>query len=420
MVRERNQAADALSKIGSSRAQIPQGVFVQDIYAPSVGIDLVDKSSNETMLIGDATPTTTGHDWRTPFIKYLSDGSRFSDKTENERLIQRSTNYILVDGNLMRKNANSEVLLKCISQDDGVKLLDDIHAGYCGNHAASRSLVGKAFRAGFFWPTAVADVEKLVRRCEGCQFFAKRTHVPAHEIQTILSSWPFACWGLDMIGPFKPAPGNFKFVFVLIDKFSKRTEYMSLVKATSEKVVEFLNQIIHRFGVPNSIITDLGTQFTGTTLWDFCDGGGIVIKYVSVAHPRANDQVERANGMIIVALKKRLYSENEKASGRWMKVLPAVVCSLRTQPSRNKGVSPYFVVYGAEAVPPSDVAFGSPRVEHFDQSSADLAKELNINGTEERRLTSCFRTAKYLKAIRQYHNRNVNDRSFMVGDLVLK
>ena len=56
-----------------------------------------------------------------------------------------------------------------------------------------------------------------------------------------------------MIGPFKPAPSNFKFIFVLIDKFSKWIEYMPLVKATSEKAVEFLNQIIHRFGIPNSI-----------------------------------------------------------------------------------------------------------------------------------------------------------------------
>ena len=54
-------------------------------------------------------------------------------------------------------------------------------------------------------------------------------------------------------------------MFVLIDKFSKWIEYMPLVKATSKKVVEFLNQIIHRFRIPNSIITDLGTQFTGTT-----------------------------------------------------------------------------------------------------------------------------------------------------------
>jgi len=168
VVRDRNQAADAVSKIGSSWAHITQGVFVQDIHTPSVGTDLVDMSPNETMLVVDATPTTSGHDWRTPFIKYLSDGSGFQDKMENERLIRRSKNYILVDGKLMCKNANSEVLLKCISQDDGIKLLDDIHARSCGNHAASRTLVGKAFRVGFYWPTAVANAEKLVRHCEGC------------------------------------------------------------------------------------------------------------------------------------------------------------------------------------------------------------------------------------------------------------
>jgi len=145
VVRDKNQAADTLSKIGSSRAQIPQGIFVQDIHTPSVGTDLVDKPSNETMLVDNTTPTTSSHDWRTTFIKYLLDGSGFQDKTENERLIRRSKNYILVNGKLMCKNASSEVLLKCISQDDGVKLLDDIHAGSCGNHAASRTLVGKAF-----------------------------------------------------------------------------------------------------------------------------------------------------------------------------------------------------------------------------------------------------------------------------------
>ena len=100
------------------------------------------------------------------------------------------------------------------------------------------------------------------------------------------------CWGLDAIGPFKPAPNNFKFVSMLGDKFSKWIEYMPLVKATLEKAVQFLNQIIHRFRVPSSIITDLGTQFSGTTFWDFCDDRGIVIMYVSVAYLWANGQVE--------------------------------------------------------------------------------------------------------------------------------
>jgi len=87
VVRDKNQAADALSKLGSSRAQILQGVFIQDIHTPSVGTDLVEKQPNEAMLIDDTTPTTSSRDWRAPFIRYISDGSGFQDKTENERLI---------------------------------------------------------------------------------------------------------------------------------------------------------------------------------------------------------------------------------------------------------------------------------------------------------------------------------------------
>jgi len=88
VVRDKNQAADALSKIGSSRAKIPQGVFVQDIHAPSVGTNLVENQPNETMLIDDSAPATSSHDWRAPFIRYISDGSGLQDKTENELLIR--------------------------------------------------------------------------------------------------------------------------------------------------------------------------------------------------------------------------------------------------------------------------------------------------------------------------------------------
>ena len=128
-----------------------------------------------------------------------------------------------------------------------------------------------------------------------------------------------------MIGPFKPAPGGFWYVYVAIDKFSKWIEYKPLVLATARKVVELFEDIMHRFGLPNNIITNLRTTFTGHHFWDFCEDRCIFVKYVSVAHPRANGQVKRANGMILDALKKRLYQKEEKHSGSWLKELPAVV-----------------------------------------------------------------------------------------------
>ena len=72
-----------------------------------------------------------------------------------------------------------------------------------------------------------------------------------------------------MIGPFKPAPGGFRYVYVAIDKFSKWIEYKPLILATAKKAVELFEDIIHRFGLPNSIITDLRTTFIGHHFWDF-------------------------------------------------------------------------------------------------------------------------------------------------------
>jgi hypothetical protein len=66
-----------------------------------------------------------------------------------------------------------------------------------------------------------------------------------------------------MIGFFKLAPGGFRWVYVIINKFSKWIDYKPLVSGTAKKAAELLDEIIHWFDLPNSIITDLGSMFTG-------------------------------------------------------------------------------------------------------------------------------------------------------------
>ena len=101
----------------------------------------------------------------------------------------------------------------------------------------------------------------------------------------------------------------------------------------------------------------MGSTFTGANFWDFSDERCISVKYISIAHPRANGQVERANGMILDALKKRLYTNEQKHPDKWLKELPAMVWGLRTQLSRNTSISPYFMVFGLNAVLPADISF---------------------------------------------------------------
>jgi hypothetical protein len=70
----------------------------------------------------------------------------------------------------------------------------------------------------------MTDTKDLVKRCRGCQFFAKQQHLPAQALRTIPLSWPFAMWGLDSVGPFQTAPSGYRFILVAIDKFTKLIE----------------------------------------------------------------------------------------------------------------------------------------------------------------------------------------------------
>jgi predicted choloylglycine hydrolase len=128
--------------------------------------------------------------------------------------------FALVDGELY-KRAASGILQRCVPIPEGRELLRDIHAGICGHHAVPRTLIGNAFRQGFYWPTAVADASEIVRTREGCQFYARKSNLPAHVLRTIPITWPFTVWGLDIVGPLRKAPGGFTHLLVAIDKFSK-------------------------------------------------------------------------------------------------------------------------------------------------------------------------------------------------------
>ena len=158
-----------------------------------------------------------------------------------------------------------------------------------------------------------------------------------------------------MIGPLPIAPGGYTYILVAVDKFTKWIEVKPIVKISSDRAVDFISDILHRFGFSNTIITDLGSNFTSQSFWDYCENSCIDVKYVSVTHPRANSQVERINGLIIDGLKKRIFDETSKKGGKWLTKLPLVVWRLRTQPSKATGQTPSFLVYGSEAILPANI-----------------------------------------------------------------
>jgi ribonuclease HI len=220
VVCDNNVAADVLSKLGSTRAQVPVGVFIYELHVPSIP-EPAPTTTDPAPLPAGQEVMMIDLDWRQPFIDYIREQKVPMDKTLAEQLIRRAKSYVLVGDKLYRRVATSGVLMKCVPREEGKDILKKIHKGVCGNHASSCTLVSKAFRQAFYWPTALGDAEELIGRCQGCQYFTKQQHVPAYKIVTIPPTWPFACWGLDMIGPLPTAPGGFNRVLVAIDNFTK-------------------------------------------------------------------------------------------------------------------------------------------------------------------------------------------------------
>jgi hypothetical protein len=125
--------------------------------------------------------------------------------------------------------------------------------------------------------------------------------------------------------------------------------------------------------------------------------------------------------MILEAVRKKVFEKSEKPVGKWIRELPYVVWSLRTQPSRAlHGNTPFFMVYGSEVVLPTNLIFGAPRLTFESIAKAEATRLEDINMLEEERLNTVIQSARYQQTLRHYHDKAVWHRSFAVGDLFLR
>jgi transposase InsO family protein len=156
----------------------------------------------------------------------------------------------------------------------------------------------------------------MVKRCKARQFHAKQIHQPAHELQTIPLTWPFAIWGLDILGPFPQAQGGYRYLYIAIDKFTKWAEVEPVRTIPARLAVKFIRGLVCHFGVPNRIITDNGSQFTSGLFQEYYASVGIKICFASIARPMSNGQAECANAEVLKGLKTKSYNSKLEACGK--------------------------------------------------------------------------------------------------------
>jgi hypothetical protein len=184
-------------------------------------------------------------------------------------------------------------------------------------------------------------------------------------------------------------------MLVAVNKFTKWVEAAPVTTQDSIAVINFIKSIVFRFGVPHSIITDNGTNFTSKEFKIYCESMAIKLKFASIAHPKTNGQVKKANGLICNGIKKRLLAPLEKAKHAWVDELPSVLWSLRTTPNVATQETPFFLVDGAEVVLLVEITHKAPRIAAYGETTSTEALQDDVDALDEARDVALARATQY-------------------------
>ncbi|GJV90649.1 reverse transcriptase domain-containing protein [Tanacetum coccineum] len=270
--RSENKKADALSKIAStSFAHLGKQVLVEE---------LKENSINEKEVL--AIVEEEGHTWITPICEYLTKEILSEDKKKARVVCRKASRFAVINGTLYKKSFLGP-WLRCVGPLQANYVLREIHKGSCSIHSGPRSVVAKAIRMGYYWPTMHMDARKLIRECNDCQVHRPILRNPQQNLTPITSLWPFYKWGIDIADP------------------SWRDQA--------------------KFGLPGEIVSDNGKQFRDNPFKDWCEKLCIRQCFAFVKHPQANGLVERANRSLGEGIKARL----DERSKDWTRELSHVL-----------------------------------------------------------------------------------------------
>ncbi|XP_068479045.1 uncharacterized protein [Phaseolus vulgaris] len=177
--------ADSLSKLASQQRQLQHNSVIQQTLShPTVGLE-------ECFNIA-----TSKYEWIKTYIEVIKNQEQGVEL--DTKMTKKVASFLLI-GDELYKRGHSMPLLKCLSKEQAQCVVKELHEGICGLHCGARTMATKVCRAGYYWPTLREDCEIYVKTCKKCQEFGSLNHIPAQELQGIVSPWPFAKWGIDIL-----------------------------------------------------------------------------------------------------------------------------------------------------------------------------------------------------------------------------
>ena len=258
------------------------------------------------------------------------------------------------------------------------------------------------------------DAPDYVRKCDQCQQLAPVLRSPAQDLISITSPWPFAQWGIDIVGPLPIALAQKKLLLVATDYFSKWIEAEAFSSIKDKDVTQFIwKNIIYRFGIPRSIVSDNQPQFDCWAYMNLCQELKIKNLYSTLRYLQSKGQVEASNKTLLTTLKKQL----DSAKGKWVDELPGVLWVYRTTTLKPTSISPFTLTYGTEAIIPTEIGMPTLRTDIPEQLNTEsLIKDLDI--IDKLREAVAVRIASYHRRLASLYNRRVKPQMFQPGDRV--
>ncbi|CAL8086815.1 unnamed protein product [Prunus armeniaca] len=215
--------------------------------------------------------------------------------------------YFMWDGDLVRKSKN-EVLLRCLGKKECMKVMGETHEGIYGAYQGGRKMCWLIRRYGYFWPTMMKDCIEYSKGCKAFQRHGPIQQAPLVPMNPIVKPWPFKGWAMDLIGKIYPASSK-KHCFIIIATyyFTKWVEVKPIKSTTSQEIITFIEeQIIQRFGIPESITTDRGSSFIFGEMLDMVEAFKFKLLQSTPYYAQANGQAESSNTVIINIIRKML------------------------------------------------------------------------------------------------------------------
>ncbi|XP_028549778.1 uncharacterized protein LOC110092989 [Dendrobium catenatum] len=310
------------------------------------------------------------NDWRQPFIDYYRENKLLADKSLATQIKKRALRYAFVNNTLYRRSFE-QMWLHCLGRDEADKVISEVHEGLYGAHQSGPKMAIKVKRMGYYWPSMVKDCTNHADICHECQIHGNIIHQPPNPLHPTIASWPFECWGTDVIGPIDPpSSAGHRFILAVTDYFSKWAEAVPFKEVTAHHVINFFtHNIVYRFGVSRRIISDNGSAFKSTKIYKFTERHKIDWRYSSIYNPRANGLTEAFNKTLVKLLKKILTKNKRECHTTMAEALWAYRTTYKT-PTKT---TPYALVFGAEAVLQLEVELPSLRI----ALQYDLTEEQN-------------------------------------------